>query len=170
MNAVQQIRAATAADHEAVDAAFGRFAIDTREGYARFLTAHALALPAVEQALADVPGLPPRRPRSPLIREDLARLGEAMPDPLSFATSGPAASFGAAYVIEGSRLGGGLLSKQIPDDLPYAYLSATHLPGEWRGFLMALEGAAGGAQAWIDEAIASAKATFGLYREAAASA
>jgi heme oxygenase len=170
MSAVQQVRAATAADHDAVDAAFGEADLADRDSYGRFLTAHALALPAVEGALVGVGGLPELRPRAPLIADDLSALGFAVPTPLDFAApKTSAAAFGMAYVIEGSRLGGGMLAKRVGGDLPTAYLSATHLSGEWRGFLAALDQAAGG-EDWIAEMIAAARATFDLYRRAALTA
>jgi len=168
MSAVQHLRAALAADHDTVDAAFGGFDLADPADYGRFLTAHARALPAVEAVLGEVSGLPPLRPRTPLLAADLAGLGLSMPAPLPFVLDGSrAAAFGAAYVVEGSRLGGGVLSRAVPAGLPNAYLTATHLPGEWRGFLAALDAAAEN-EAWIAEAIASGRATFALYRDAAA--
>lgn len=170
MSAVQQVRAATAADHDAVDAAFGEIDLADRASYGRFLTAHALALPAVEKALEGVARLPTLRPRAPLIADDLRALGLAVPEPLPCPMpENEAAAFGMAYVIEGSRLGGGMLAKRVGDDLPTAYLSATHLSGEWRGFLAALDQAADD-EHWIAEMIAAARATFDLYRRAALAA
>ncbi|PZU11988.1 biliverdin-producing heme oxygenase [Sphingomonas sp.] len=167
MSAVQQLRATTASDHDLVDAAFGVTDFADREAYGRFLAAHALALPAVEAALESLAILPPLRPRAPLIESDLRALGLDLPAPLPFDLPRTGASgFGAAYVIEGSRLGGGLLSRRVAPGLPASYLSETHLPGEWRGFLAALDAAAAG-DAWIAEAITAARATFDLYRRAA---
>lgn len=167
MEAVQQLRAATAADHDSVDAAFGGFDLADRADYGRFLTAHGRALPAVEAALRGAAGLPELRPRAPLIARDLAALGLAMPTPLPFSLAPSLATqFGAAYVIEGSRLGGGVLVRQVDPALPRAYLSATHLAGEWRAFLAGLERAAEGPH-WIAAAIMAASATFALYRAAA---
>jgi heme oxygenase len=171
MSAVQSLRAATAGDHDSVDAAFGEADLGDREAYGRFLTAHALALPAVERALQSLSSLPPLRPRAAQIESDLRALGRDIPEPLPFpAAATPAVAFGMAYVIEGSRLGGGMLAKRVGADLPTAYLSATHLSGEWRGFLAALDQAADGDENWIAEATAAARATFGLYRQAAAAA
>jgi heme oxygenase len=170
MSAVQNLRAATAADHEAVDSAFGETDFGDSAAYGRFLTAHALALPAVEAVLEGFPALPPLRPRTPLIETDLRTLGIAVPSPLPFpAPATVAAAFGTAYVIEGSRLGGGMLAKRVGPDLPTAYLSETHLSGEWRGFLAALDRAAEGEE-WIADMTAAAQATFDLYRKAALAA
>lgn len=169
MSARAALRTATAAKHDVVDAAFGRFDLTEPASYGRFLTAHARALPAVESAVAACAALPAFAPRAGLLRADLDALGLPMPDPLPLAPpESEAAAFGALYVIEGSRLGGAMLAKQVPAPLPHAYLSATHQPGGWRAFgeLLDRAGKAGGA-AWLDQAIAAAKATFDLYAEAA---
>ncbi|GAA0671222.1 heme oxygenase [Sphingomonas insulae] len=170
MSFVQALRAATASDHDAVDAAFGSFALDDAAGYRRFLVAHGRALPTVE-AMLDRAGdddLPAWRPRSALLARDLAALGLAMPVPLALALTDGPALWGALYVIEGSRLGGQLLARSVPAALPSAYLSARHLPGEWRALLAAIEArAAASDDAWRDAAVAGARATFALYARAA---
>ena len=171
MSFVQLLRAATASDHDAVDASFGSFALDDAAGYRRFLRAHGRALPAVEAALADRTGdaLPDWRPRTPALAGDLAALGEDLPAPLVFAAAGEAERWGALYVIEGSRLGGQLLARSVPAGLPSAYLSARHLAGEWRALLAALDArAAAAGEAWRQAALAGARATFALYARAAA--
>lgn len=168
MSAHAALRAATAPNHEAVDQAFGSFDLADAGAYGRFLTAHARALPAIEAALAGIAGVPPIRPRTPLLHADLAALGLAIPDPLPFAAPADrATAFGAAYVIEGSRLGGGMLARRVPPGLPHAYLSATHEPGEWRAFGQALDAASEGDPVWLDRAIAAARTVFDLYAEAA---
>jgi heme oxygenase len=169
MSARAALRSATAAKHDAVDAAFGRFDLTDPASYRRFLTAHARALPAVESALAACDSLPAFAPRTDLLRADLVALGIAMPDPLPLAPpESDAAAFGALYVIEGSRLGGAMLAKRVPKALPHAYLSATHQPGAWRAFGDVLDRAEkAGGPGWIDRAIAAAEATFDLYAAAA---
>ena len=77
MKAHQALRAATAPDHDRVDRAFARFALDDPHDYGRFLCAHARALPPVEAALT-LAGLP-FRARASLLQDDLIDLGEAMP-------------------------------------------------------------------------------------------
>jgi len=159
------LRAATASDHGEVDSAYGGFDLADRAGYAAFLTAHARALPAVEAALART-GEAGFRSRTPLLAVDLKALGLDMPDPLPLAgPAGPAARAGMLYVIEGSRLGGALLARQVPADFPSSYLSATHLPGEWRALLARLDAMAEG-EGWLAEAVESARATFALYKTA----
>ncbi|MCP3733781.1 biliverdin-producing heme oxygenase [Sphingomonas sp. RP10(2022)] len=170
MSFVATLRAATAADHEMVDARFGRVALDDPAGYRRVLLAHGRALPAVEAALAGAGTgeLPGWRPRSPALAEDLAALGLALPDALPFAADGDAERWGALYVGEGSRLGGQLLARSVAAGFPVAYLSSRHEPGEWRALLGAIEARAGTAGAgWCEAAIAGARATFALYARAA---
>jgi heme oxygenase len=168
MSALAALRAATRSSHDAVDAAFGRFDLAHRDDYARFLTAHARALPAVEAALSTASGLPPLRPRAGLLEADLTALGLPTPEPLSLDMPvDHATAFGMAYVIEGSRLGGAVLARQVPPELPRAYLSATHLSGEWRAFGQAIDNAATD-EAWTARAIAGARRVFDLYARAAA--
>jgi heme oxygenase len=166
------LRTATAASHEAVDAAFGAFDLSDAVSYGRFLTAHARALPAIEKALAANDTLPPFRPRTALLEQDLATLGLTMPNPLAVAEpASDAAAFGALYVIEGSRLGGAILARAVPSGLPRGYLAAIHRPGAWRAFGEALDRAAeAGGESWLAQAIASASATFDLYAVAARTA
>ena len=171
MSFVQSLRAATASDHETVDAAFGRYALGGATGYRDFLLAHARALPAVERVLTtSVPdGLPSWRPRTEALADDLTRLGTILPVPLAYSAAGEAERWGALYVIEGSRLGGQVLARTVPAGLPTAYLAARHLPGEWRAFLAALDArAAEQGDDWRSDALAGARATFALYARAAA--
>lgn len=169
MSAHADLRAATATEHEAVDAAFAGYDLADPASYGAFLTAHARALPAIERALAGVAGLPPLRPRALLLAADLAALRLPLPEPLPFAApADPARAFGMAYVIEGSRLGGGMLARRVPPALPRAYLAATHDPGEWRAFGQALDAAAANDPAWLARATAAAIDVFALYRQAAA--
>lgn len=167
MSFLQMLRAATVADHDMVDARFGGFALDDVADYRRFLRAHGRALPAAEAVLAADQALPNWRRRTALLREDLAALGEAMPKQLPFAGDG-AARWGILYVIEGSRLGGQLLARNVPAGLPAAYLAARHVSGEWRGLLDAIETRAAAEDgAWHTAVVAGARATFALYARAA---
>lgn len=163
MSLVQRLRIDTAVDHDRVDARYAAFDLTDPGDYADFLTAHARALPAVESALAGDPRLPAMRERASLLAADLAALGRPMPQPLPFVAEGSAERWGALYVIEGSRLGGGLLSRRVPTALPSRYLAATHLPGEWRGLIQAIDAA----PIDPDAAIGAAKGVFDLYLRAA---
>jgi heme oxygenase (biliverdin-IX-beta and delta-forming) len=167
MSAHLLLRTATAREHERVDAAFGAFDLASANDYAAFLRAHYRALAGLEQVLAEHPALGVTG-REQLLREDLAALGSALPEAMPFDPPESAgALYGAAYVIEGSRLGGVLLSRRVPAGLPSAYLQAGHAPGGWRAFLNRLDASAAG-PVWVDEAIAAARATFARYAAAAA--
>lgn len=165
----RRLRDATRDDHEAVDHAFGSLGLDSRAHYARFLRAHARILPAVEQSIDPAGLLPGWRGRTADLAADLAALDIAMPESLPFpGATAEAARWGAIYVIEGSRLGGAMLSRGVPADLPKAYLSATHGPGGWRRIQAMIDTAADDADAlWHADAIAAARATFTAYRTAA---
>ncbi len=168
----QLLRAATGIAHERLDARFGVFDLADTRDYGRFLQAHAAALMPVEAAL-DTAGMAallddwPARRRAALIAADLAALGLAMPAPVPVAPlANMAAAWGAAYVVEGSRLGGAMLARRVADDAPRAYL-ATPLPkGAWRLFLGRLD-AALDADAARATAIRGALATFAVFEAAA---
>lgn len=135
------LRAATAAAHARVDAAFGGFDLCDRTQYAAFLAAHAEALAPIEDALdaADTVRLfadwPDRR-RGALLREDLAMLGHRAAPPLPAPLlAGDAAIAGTLYVIEGSRLGGRFLARSLPSGFPRAYLSADQRAEKWQQLL-----------------------------------
>ena len=168
VSTVARLRSATAADHDAVDAGFGRYDLADADDYRAFLIAHAKALPAVEAWLAAIPGLATVRSRGTEPAADLAALGEDMPAPMAFdVPASAAAGWGAMYVVEGSRLGGVMLSRSVPDGMPSAYLGAKHLSGEWRALLTAIDGETAD-EAWVEQAIVGAKAAFDLYRRAPA--
>ncbi|RKK02100.1 heme oxygenase [Pseudoroseomonas wenyumeiae] len=142
------LRQATAARHEAVDALGSAFPLETPQGYRRFLRAHARALPAVEQGLeaAGIASLLPDWPgraRRAALEADLTVLGIAVPSALHFAPpAGPAAVLGAAYVLEGSRFGNGMLLRQVQAAGDTCASAATAYLGHkasWPAFLAQLE-------------------------------
>jgi heme oxygenase (biliverdin-IX-beta and delta-forming) len=164
----QLLRGETRGDHEAVDGAFGDFAIDDPAGYARFLSAHARILPLAERLIDPAALLADWEGRTAALLGDLAALGIPRPAEMAFALpAGDAARWGALYVMEGSRLGGAVLSRMVPAGLPAAYLGARHLAGGWRRVLAAIDAADEG-PAWRDAALGGAKALFGAYLAAAA--
>lgn len=125
-----KLRSATATDHDAVDTAFGGFDLGDRRKYKVFLTAQAAAFLPVEAGLDRVdfgrvlPDWTERR-RSAALIADLAELGETTPpaaETLAFDTA--EAALGAIYVLEGSRLGGRMLARSVPPDLPRRFLDA----------------------------------------------
>lgn len=146
MSARAALRAGTAADHAAVDAAFGRFDLGTLDGYRRFLAAQAAAFVPVEAALtaAGVARLLPdweSRQRTAALRADLAALSITEPELFSpfphFQSE--ASMLGAIYVLEGSRLGGALLKRSVPLSFPRRFLDAHQEAGSWRKLLKLLD-------------------------------
>lgn len=164
-----RLRDATRACHDEVDDLFGAFDLRDPAAYATFLTAHAMALIPVEDWIDGARLMPGWRGRKVALYEDLAALGRSLPpfEPLDWRRD-PAARWGAAYVLEGSRLGGAMLSRSIGAGLPSAYLSSVHPSGGWQSFLRAMEAQAEqGGDAWQASAIAGAERTFALYAHAA---
>jgi heme oxygenase len=151
-------------DHRRVDVVYAGFALDSAGSYRGFLTAHARALDALEAAAGA------RQSRLPMLRADLAALDTAWPQPLALeARDSDGFRWGLRYALEGSRLGGAMLSRQVGADLPKAYLSAVHGKGEWTAFQRALDGAAAeGGEGWLGDAVQGARAAFALFAQAGA--
>ena len=160
----QALRKATMENHQRVDDLFSGFSLDSPTEYGAFLKAHARALVPLEQLAM------PDSPRLPQLMEDLALLGETLPEPLeTTAHAGEGFRWGALYALEGSRLGGAMLERRVPAGLPRAYLKSVHGHGSWIAFQQALDEAAdGGGQDWIDNAIQGAQAAFALFAAGAA--
>lgn len=166
------LRAATRAEHERLDAMMSGFDLADRASYRAFLAAHAMALSAVETALDEAGfaarlGDWPERRRGSALAADLAALDGAVPAPLAAPTlTRPAAQWGAAYVIEGSRLGGRFLARQVGATLPKSYLDAPQPAGGWRVFLAALDEAVTSRDE-IVEAATAARAVFAMFEAGA---
>jgi heme oxygenase len=141
------LRAGTAEAHDRVDAAFAAFDLADRGSYATFLRAHAEVVLPLEAALPGARIVPDweDRKRGALLREDLTFLRNPLPhhpresaeDDWELDTD-PAIA-GALYVLEGSRLGGRFLSRQVPRGFPRAYLDADQASEKWRNLLDRLE-------------------------------
>lgn len=138
MSARATLRTATADAHRRVDDIFSRFPLGEAAGYRAFLRATAAAHLPVEAGLEAAGACRlvadwPERKRSHLIRRDLSEL-DARPvaeeTPASFTSE--AEMLGALYVLEGSRLGGALLRREVPQGLPVAFLGAPAPAGSWR--------------------------------------
>lgn len=164
------LRAGTAEYHNVVDDLFGRFDLSDRQDYGAFLTGHARVLPAVEQALEDggiaglLPDWPERR-RTEMLRSDLASLGLQIPPALAFGPlQGDDALWGAVYVLEGSKLGGAMLAKRVPAELPATYLSHQGPKGSMKTFMDKLAETQASNE---DQAIAAARSVFAAFRSAA---
>ena len=172
MSARSALRSATRAAHERVDAAFAAHDLAALPAYGRFLQAQAAALLPVERALgsAGADALAEawdEHRRAPLLIADLAAL-ELAPGP--FVTPPAYASdahlAGGLYVIEGSRLGGAVLRRQVPGAFPSAFLSARQAPGRWPRFVANLDRLLYSPQR-VESAIEAALATFACFETAA---
>ena len=139
------LRTETRAEHDRVDRLFSNFDLDRPDDYRRFLLAQAAAFLPAEAALdaADAATILddwPGRRRSALIEADLAQLKETLPEqipPPIFPS--PASVMGGIYVLEGSRLGGALLKRDLPPECPRHFLDAAQQPGSWRKLLDKLD-------------------------------
>jgi heme oxygenase len=167
------LRAATRGAHDRVDALFSGFDLSRTADYRHFMAAQAAAFLPAEAALDDAGagrlfrGWSEAR-RAHLPAADLAELGIAhnpLDAPPTFAS--PAAVAGAAYVLEGSRLGGALLARRLAPGLPRRFLSAGLPAGGWRTFLARLEQLVR-TDVERREAVASAEGMFNLFANAAA--
>jgi heme oxygenase len=152
------LRAGTAEAHDRVDAAFAAFDLTDRDSYTAFLRAHADVVFPLEAALPGERILPDweDRKRGALLREDLtflrhpAESRDLMPQATQPIAQDPGfrrddgewnefAIAGALYVLEGSRLGGRFLVRQVPQGFPRAYLDADQATEKWRNLLDRLE-------------------------------
>lgn len=163
VSAVEALRMATRADHDAVDAAFSRFSLATRAGYVDFLTAHARILPVAERLIAPQGLIDGWQGRAEALLEDLREWGLDAPQEMDLVLpEGEAARWGALYVLEGSRLGGAVLARRIGPGLPVAFLSGVHRQGGWAALLARLNEEDTG-PVWRAQAIQGAKALFRAY-------
>lgn len=165
------LREATADAHTDLDALFAQFDLGDATDYARFLSAHAAALMPVEEWL-DTHGADrvaadwPARRRGQAIAADLAELDAAPPEPLRFDPPAPdGAVAGVLYVIEGSRLGGRVLARQVAAGLPRRYLDPLDGRPSWPALLAAIDAALPERPAQA-AAVAAARATFALFAAA----
>jgi heme oxygenase len=144
----QWIRETSAPLHAHVDHAYSRFDLSDRHEYGRFLRAHAMALFGLEATLeqSGIERLLPdwrERRRSAALSEDLRALQIALPAPLSLEPSTDDSwCWGVAYVLEGSRLGGRMLSQRVRasgSGCPLRYLAHGEGMPLWPRFLANFE-------------------------------
>ncbi len=144
MSARFDLRAATSHAHERLDARFSTFDLAHPVDYGAFLRAQAGAFFPMEDAL-DAAGAQnviadwPERRRSAALRADLAALDLPEPAPVPVpALASDAAILGALYVLEGSRLGGAMLVRRVPDTWPRSFLTSGN-PTLWRALVGVLD-------------------------------
>jgi heme oxygenase len=167
------MRIATAEAHVRVDTIFSRFRLQEACGYRAFLKAIAAAHVHVEAGL-DRSGVGRlvsdwrERQRTGLLCADLEEIGESCPEADErWAFPDEAALLGALYVLEGSRLGGAVLRRDVPDHLPKRFLSAPAPPGAWRGLGALLDRELRDSQK-LDRAILAARQVFNSFAAAGA--
>jgi heme oxygenase len=164
------LRADTSDDHNAVDLIFGNFDLRDRTWYGSFLSAHMRVLPSLEIALEQagveeiIPDWRDRRRRERLT-DDLTVLGMSAPEHLPAPTfSNDDEIWGAAYVLEGSKLGGAMLARQVPAEFPSSYLAFQGPKGAMKTFMERLDGFQPEDEARV---IAAARSVFALFKKAA---
>lgn len=164
------LRTATRDEHDRVDAAFSQYDLATADGYRAFLLRQASAHLPVEAALeaagaADAIADWPARRRGDAIRADLADLGcTDIPEQPFVGFGSPAAMLGGLYVLEGSRLGGAVLVRQVSDGLPTRFLSKGS-SSAWRTLLDVVETKLRSPQE-IAGAVAGARSVFACFEAA----
>jgi heme oxygenase len=114
----ERLRDATNASHAGVDACAGRMRVDTSHGYARFLSTQASVVFPLEDALerAGVMRVLPdwrERRRSEALSTDLGEIGANCIPMRAPVFESDAALLGAAYVLEGSRLGARIILSRV---------------------------------------------------------
>ena len=145
------LKLATDPVHARLDRALSDFDLADEADYRGFLLAQAPALLAVEGALAACgfgdrcPGWQAAR-RSDAMLADLAGLDAAMPRPTVIDPIRGAAGWGAAYVLEGSRLGAKLLARRVREGgAPLVVANMRFLTHDgglpWRSFIALLDAA-----------------------------
>ena len=165
-----ELRRRTAQEHLATEESFAVFDLSQARHYSLFLQAHAMAHRAIEPNFGGR-GFTGWSSRTDLIAADLTALhaprSAAAVEPLAFGND--AEVWGAQYVIEGSRLGGVVLDRQVPADLPRAYLSSQgEAAREWRRFCDALTAEAADQSAdFVEHALVGARKSFAAFRATA---
>lgn len=159
---IDTLRAATRARHAALDAAVQ---LTDRGAYQRFLAGTFAAVSALEPALADALPALFTVDRTPALAADLAELEVvATPAPVVAPFASSSAALGAAYVLEGSALGGLVLAERVAawtTATRYLRLRGKGTAARWTSFLPHLEHAAD-----RDACCAAACATFDHFTDA----
>lgn len=167
------LRAATAEAHARLDGMFSTFDLASKSDYVAFLQAQAPAFLAVEAALDAavaervIQGWESRR-RSAALLSDLAALATIAPSPCTLPIfSTDAAVLGAAYVLEGSRLGGAVLIRAVGPGFPTAFLTPGN-PADWRAFISLLDERLS-SEASLADAVSAALVVFAMFEQCARS-
>lgn len=142
------LRAATMAAHDLLDHAMqAASGWQTRADYARFLSLqHAARAPLEAWLAAHAPADLAPPVQTPLIAQDLARLGTPLPAPAPLFTigrAGPGTALGTAWVLAGSALGNKAIAKQVAriggGTWPTAFLDDDATMAFWQGLRARIE-------------------------------
>jgi heme oxygenase len=176
-NILKRLKLETAAEHAAIEAATGVMDPQlSREAYRAYLERTFGFYLVVEQQLRSLGawealGLPAsEREKLPLLAEDIVLLGNLEPASVRACDAAPewtstAEAVGGAYVLEGSTLGGRVISRHLlrrfGPDVPLTFLDCygAETREKWQSFGAALERFATSRQV-EDRIIAGARATF----------
>ena len=147
-----RLKTATASGHNALESRYHFDKRVDRETCTRFLLDMARVYPLVDRALASSPDYRERVPDAPersrlkALYHDLEVLGLERPLCVSIPLESLGALMGAAYVFEGSTMGGPVLTAQIEKHSPELLEAAHFIAGygeltseRWRRFCLALD-------------------------------
>lgn len=165
-----QLRQATEATHNRIDALAGSLPLTSDGTYALFLAAQYSARHAIEVAFGQVSpaGIAAPPPQCALLAEDLRSLGFkplCKAAPLQFDDANEA--LGAAWVVSGSSMGNrAILARRHKLGLsgPERFLSDPGMPAYFRQLVPLLETTASASR--LTSAISGAEKTFGLFENA----
>lgn len=137
--------------------------------YAEFLRIQHSARRGIEAWLAAHGGTDTPPAQTPLIAQDLNRLGAAFPARHApFAPQGGVDPLGVCWVLAGSSLGNRAILARLRKSgltLPVAFLSDSRMPGYWRSLRGELERPCG--RPGEDAVLAGAQAVFAHFHAAA---
>lgn len=171
-----RLRSDTASAHGRLEAAVDLLgAAASRGRYIAFLRALAAVHPPIEARLQNFrtyrEAVPDARERlrAHWLESDLEALGVSAPAPIPASLGDLSEALGAAYVFEGSTLGGRILSREIPAKLGVPSIATRYVDGygdhtaaRWRAFLDCLSRAE--PQVDVERAVATARRVFDLLR------
>lgn len=142
---INMLRQATQELHQQLDIGFAAGQFADRTAYISFLQMHAQIVPDIEQQLAIRSEFQTldhwqARLRSPALLHDLKCLSVAPPPIAPFVMpSAPGSVAGITYVMEGSRLGGRLIAKQLNEaglgHLPASFVTHGTEQRYWQSYL-----------------------------------
>ncbi|HTT98836.1 MAG TPA: biliverdin-producing heme oxygenase [Rhizomicrobium sp.] len=166
------LRDATREQHALLDAVASGMRLDTAAGYAHFLATQASVLIPLERSLEKsgigrlLPDWAERR-RTAAMQSDLSDLHVTTTCATAPMFESEASLLGAAYVLEGSRLGARMVLKQIGRNTATRFLRHGEGSRLWQSFLEILE-ANDGVRRDPENATGAARRVFSLFIDAMA--